>query len=72
MEEKITCLRIEVAELRKDVFHLTESIDSMRNELQTIRSESDQRKPIDKLIIVGLTSGVSALVAWVMTIRGGG
>jgi hypothetical protein len=69
-DEIITCLRIEVAELRKDVIHLTDSVEAMREELSQIRSESDQRKTLDKLIIVALTGGVSATVSWVMSLRG--
>ncbi len=70
-DEIITGLRIEVAELRKDVIHLTDSVEAMREELSQIRSESDQRKTLDKLIIVALTGGVSATVSWVMSLRGG-
>lgn len=70
-DEIITCLRIEVAELRKDVIHLTDVVEGMRDELSRIRSESDQRKPLDKIILVAITAGVSAAVAWVMSLRGG-
>jgi hypothetical protein len=69
-DEIITCLRIEVAELRKDVIHLTDSVEAMREELSQIRSESDQRKPLDKIILVAITGTVSAAVSWVMSLRG--
>jgi len=70
-DEIITGLRIEVAELRKDVIHLTDSVEAMREELSQIRSESDQRKPLDKIILVAITGTVSAAVSWVMSLRGG-
>lgn len=77
-DEIITGLRIEVAELRTDVKHLTDTIDLLRGDFKEIKdqfdcvkSESDQRKTLDKLIIVALTGGVSATVSWVMSLRGG-
>lgn len=77
MPDDYTGVLVEMAELRKDVGHLTEKVELMRDDFREmkdqfdcVKSESDQRKTLDKLIIVALTGGVSATVSWVMSLRG--
>ena len=100
-DDTVTDLRIEVAELRKDVSHMSRVMDQMRREIgqctvgqeerirtleQTrptwsdhailanritmIQSVSDQRKTLDKIIMVGLSTLVAGIVSWIITMKG--
>lgn len=42
----------------------------LANRISMIQSESDQRKTLDKILMVALTAGVSTVVSWVVSLRG--